>query len=380
MKMSIKTIITLTYFILLFFGLLFPFSFRLPFKDVPNGLQWVPGGVDFGRDGKLVSAHLPQEFFRDIAASSGMTLEIWMSPNPRKSNHSMAIISCISPVRWNPTRFRYNFALWKANSFMEIELRYRTNNDNLNQEFPIGNVFVEGLQHIVVTYNLLHLAAYVNGKKHYESKELSGVLDNWHTPAFLVIGNAATGNAPYNGRLHEIAIYKRAMTEGEILKKYHVHRNAGDEENGRQRETDDLLALYDFDIQRGTEFESIFGTVPNMNLDIPGRFRVWQKEFLSPYYISDFYDYFRNVIFNILAFIPFGFILQVRLSQRYNYWFAAIGIFLLGLFFPLLFEISQFFVESRFSTLTDVVNNAIGVLVGICMTATKYGRELQKVK
>jgi hypothetical protein len=110
MKMSKKTIIAFTYFILLFFGLLFPFSFRLPFQDVPNGLQWVPGGVEFGRGGKLVSAHLPQEFFRDIISASGMTLEIWMSPNPRKSNHFMAIISCVSPVRWNPTLFRYNFA------------------------------------------------------------------------------------------------------------------------------------------------------------------------------------------------------------------------------------------------------------------------------
>lgn len=380
MKMSKKTIIAFTYFILLFFGLLFPFSFRLPFQDVPNGLQWVPGGVEFGRGGKLVSAHLPQEFSRDIISASGMTLEIWMSPNPRKSNHFMAIISCVSPVRWNPTLFRYNFAVYKENSFMGIDFRYGTNNDNLYREFSIGDEFVEGLQHIVVTYDLLHLAAYVNGKKHYESKELSGVLDNWHTPAFLVIGNAATGKAPFNGRLHEIAIYKRAISEGEILKQYHAHRNAGDEENGRQRETDDLLALYDFDIQRGSEFESIFGTVPNMNLDIPDRFRVWQKQFLSPYYIADFYHYFTDAILNILAFIPFGFILQVRLSQRYNCWFAAIGIFLLGLFFPLLFEISQFFVESRISTLTDVVHNAIGVFVGICMTATKYGRELQKVK
>ena len=40
---------------------------------------------------------------------------------------------------------------------MGIDFRYGTNNDNLYREFSIGDEFVEGLQHIVVTYDLLHL-------------------------------------------------------------------------------------------------------------------------------------------------------------------------------------------------------------------------------
>jgi hypothetical protein len=170
------------------------------------------------------------------------------------------------------------------------------------------------------------------------------------------------------------------MREDEIRKKYHAYRGDGSEENGGQRKTDDLVALYDFDMQRGGEVMGISGTVPNMNLHIPYRFRVWQKPFLSPYYVTDFYDYFTNSILNILAFIPFGFILQVRLSRHYNGWFVAIGILLLGLSFSLVFEILQFFIQSRFSSLTDVVHNGAGVFVGICMTATKYCRELKKVK
>jgi hypothetical protein len=378
--MSKKTIISFTYFIILLLALLYPYSYRHPFKDVPNGLKRVPGAVEFDRGGVLTSADLPKEFFHEIAAASGMTLEIWMIPKSRKSNQGMAIVSCLSPVRWNPTLFRSNFAVYKADSYLNIDLRYRTNNKNVIREFHIGDVFVEGLHHIVATYDRLHLSVYVNGKKHYESQEITGVLDNWYRSAFLVIGNNAIGRAPYKGNLLEIGLYKRSMSEDEIREKYHAYRNGSDKEYGRQREKDDLLVLYDFDMQRGSEFKSLSGTLSNMNLVIPDRFRVWRKLFLSlPYYIFSFsYTNIIDTVLNIVAFIPFGFILQMRASQRYNPWFAANGILLFGLFCLLVVEIAQFFIESRYSTLTDVIHNCIGVFVGICicMTATRYGKKL----
>jgi VanZ family protein len=259
---------------------------------------------------------------------------------------------------------------------MSIDLRFSTNDKNFAREILVQDVFFQGLHYIVITFDQQQLAMYINGKKHYESQDLRGVLDNWYRPAFLLIGNGTTGRDPYNGKLHKIGIYKRALSEDEILDRHHAYRSDSGKEFDGQTADEDSLALYDFESRLGKEFESLSRTVTDINLVIPDSFRVWHKLLLNPYNTLSLSR--SNIIetaLNILMFIPFGFILKMRSPPSRNPWFVGIGILLLGLFCTILFEIAQFFVESRSSSLRDVTLNTIGVFVGMCIPATKYGRK-----
>lgn len=73
---------------------------------------------------------------------------------------------------------------------------------------------------------------------------------------------------------------------------------------------------------------------------------------------------FREVIYNVIAFIPFGLYLSI-LAQRWSFFQKLI--FCMGI--SLMFECMQYLVAIGASDITDIIANTFGGLIGILLFA-----------
>lgn len=65
-------------------------------------------------------------------------------------------------------------------------------------------------------------------------------------------------------------------------------------------------------------------------------------------------------VFNIILFIPFGFLLPTLWKKYHNLW----STFYYGLFFSFIIEFSQLFVRNRATDINDLIFNTLGTICG----------------
>lgn len=82
---------------------------------------------------------------------------------------------------------------------------------------------------------------------------------------------------------------------------------------------------------------------------------------LIPFYYSNgvvLFFYFKEVIENLLIFIPFGIYLKMLNKDNRK-------IFLSGCLFSIILEISQFILKLGVTDITDIITNSFGVAIGV---------------
>lgn len=91
---------------------------------------------------------------------------------------------------------------------------------------------------------------------------------------------------------------------------------------------------------------------------------VYQNYNLLPFsdWIYGYGNYRRETLYNILLFVPFGFIAQRVTRKPYK------TVLLYGALFSLTIEVSQLlFTTNRVCDITDFINNTLGTLFGILL-------------
>ncbi len=91
---------------------------------------------------------------------------------------------------------------------------------------------------------------------------------------------------------------------------------------------------------------------------------VYENFNLIPFsdWIYGYGSYRRETVYNLMLFVPFGFIAQRALKKPYKI------TLLYGALFSLTIEISQLlFTTNRICDITDLLNNTLGTLVGIIL-------------
>ena len=101
-------------------------------------------------------------------------------------------------------------------------------------------------------------------------------------------------------------------------------------------------------------------TISPFNFTIPQDFS--GKSILKGFrFGSNLKDYWHN----ILLFIPFGFSISIIVNNRQKlFWITIVYSLLAGLFLSISVEITQLFLPSRVSNLTDIIYNSLGGLSG----------------
>ncbi len=175
----------------------------------------------------------------------------------------------------------------------------------------------------------------------------------------LYLGNSPDGLWPWAGDILGLAVYGRALPASEVLASYEWWASSN---RIARPTTPGLMALYNFESRAGSWVPEVASGASN-SLFIPDHF-AFTKPALEP---VDFSMHDRgDLLLNVFGFVPFGFMFalwqwRVRRSSRWNLVVFAVvvgGLLSLGI------EWVQVYLPMRDSSLTDLLCNTLGTLLG----------------
>lgn len=360
---------TLLYAIFLVGVLLYPYTFRFPYRVEVNNVKWLSqtNGVEFQNVSSIHSSSPINNLYDALFSGNGLTVEAWLASKDHQKKEFPRIISFSSDPGF------CNFALVQQGR--DLIVRLRTTKTDLYGRNPgsvIKNIFKsDDPVHIVLT-NDFHLERiFVNGRLILQAPSPGGKFSNWEPSYPLVLGNVMTGERTWNGRLFLVAVYKRALSTDEVSKNYRAGKSfTSTEVTNDKRVMDELIALYLFNEGSGDIVRDKSGSGLAPDLLIPKELRLPRnnvyKTFLGNHFPLTLRDFKRDLIFNILAFVLFGFLLHRIVKRRFRPAIkTTIFVLIIGLLFLFTLESLQYFVEIRGSEIMDVISGTIGVGIGI---------------
>lgn len=176
---------------------------------VRNGKTFVSSSVLMASDGpatRVTSA---------LRKSNELTVEIWMTPFDLKQSGPARIVS----LSGDPSQ--RNFTLGQDKGRLEIRLRTSSTDSN-GQPSTLGpeNTLTTKLAHVVFTRAADGaVSLYQDGKK-IVSANVAGDFSNWSDDFRLSIANEITGDRPWLGDLHLVALYSRALSDAEVAQNF----------------------------------------------------------------------------------------------------------------------------------------------------------------
>lgn len=373
-------ILLLIYIFILGGFLLWPFDFIFKVK---NDAHWIGNskGIEFLKTGQVISNSPIQELFNHLVKGSGLTIELWLETGDLNQAGPARIIS------YSKNKELCNFILAQAGDKLIVELRTtKTSLSGTSPTLVIPDIFSSrSLKHMIIMYDLSEQRVYINGESKAQSNVLKGDFSNWDPSCELVIGNEATGDLPWKGKIYYVAIFDRSLTEQEIHQNYvtglQSKTNNGpsvfwkeDSKRDTRLKTKGLLLRYLFDERKGSVIYDSGSVLNPMNLYIP-KYIIHKKNSFFRFSIGSLLSRseFSDLILNVLIFIPLGILIHGMLRTRYGLALKiSLKALLAGGLFSLGVESLQHFSVTRDSSLIDVFTNMIGVAVGIVMDRCYY--------
>ena len=325
-----------------------------PFHAPKNHVEWLKerNGLAFYGSGIALSQGAFQRGDSDAGESISVWLEPWLHDGGR------TILSFNDSIR-PYTRF----ALRQEGNALTVRRR-----ETAADGSPFSDVIViENVLHpgqpifISVTLGERNTNVYVNGTL-VKPSPTAGTAPKSLTGQ-LLLADSATGHSIWPGKLFGLAIYKRELTAPQVLRSYqNWTKNPGSISQGT-----DLTALYRFNEGQGSLAHNEVN--PATSLSIPRRyFILYPKLLATP---QDEYeatwDYWHDILVNIAGFVPLGLWGIVYLSSVRPVAHPAALTVLIGFVTSLTIEVSQAFLPTRHSGMTDLITNTLGTVIGIYM-------------
>ena len=319
-----------------------------PFHAPLNQVSWLRGGgLNFHRNATVWSAGTfpvpsPQQ-------ETPCSLEIWLQPESTTSARTF--------LAFHTPGTHFRFLLRQLNRDLILEA---ATGEQLSgsQGAVIGNAF-EGGRPVFLTITAgTHLDAYWNGVRATPFQQFG--VSTANLAGELILGTDPEDASNWSGQMKGLAFYRREFSPAEVAQHYERWM-AGAPEVDRQ-----TIALYRFREGAG---DAVHNEVRGgIDLAIPVRFRIWDKLFLQrpwdefrPGYIG----YWRDVTINIVGFMPFGFAFYAWFGMAQMFRKRAGVTILCGTLVSLTIEVSQYFLPTRNSGMTDLVTNTLGTALGV---------------
>ena len=178
----------------------------------PSAVAWIQGGgLSIVSPTIVQSPANATKITRAITATGQMTIEAWIKPDNAEQAGPARIIT----LSGDP--YSRNFTL--GQDLAAYDVRCRTTDTSSN---GIPSVSIQGpaenrLAHVVYTRDAQGLAnIYIDGTLAV-SQTVTGDVSNWQDFAFA-LANELTGDRPWLGEYHMVALFDRALTAEEVLK------------------------------------------------------------------------------------------------------------------------------------------------------------------
>ncbi|HEX30675.1 TPA: hypothetical protein ENG04_11400 [Candidatus Poribacteria bacterium] len=190
-----------------------PLNLRI--KD-PKAIRWIKGdnGVEFVKSSMIISEGGAEKLLRKLRSTGKLSIEVWVQPaNLRQTGPSRIVSMSKDPLN-------RDFTLGQIKSDIAYRLRTtKTNPNGIPELDTTSRVLDGGVVHLVATYDGRVKHLYVNGVRHPESQRMSGDFRKWNSFP-LIIGNEATGDRTWLGKVFLVAIYDRPLRPDEVMRNY----------------------------------------------------------------------------------------------------------------------------------------------------------------
>jgi hypothetical protein len=229
-------------------------------------------------------------------------------------------------------------------------------------DFEIDKVLrVKQLVLVTISSGQQGTAVFINGKLVKSTPHFAIHLTDLYRN--IVLGTSPSNFQVWHGQIRGLAIYDSPISQAQAAEHYSDWSGATAWQDAPTGAAEHLLARYDFRERSGSVIRSQVGGPP---LTIPPYFSVPHKPLLaSPIEEFDWTRSWRvDVIANIIGFMPFGFVLCGFFALSRPRGQAILISALVGGLLSLFVETLQYYIPQRDSSLTDVMSNTTGTLLG----------------
>ncbi len=255
--------------------------------------------------------------------------------------------------------------------FDDLVVRIRTGKDQKSREMHVAGLFGgsnEERFQLAIVYNGEEASLYLDGKKK-ASHRIGAITDSsWDASFPLVLGSRADGKLPWKGIFYHLAVFDRVVSLDELKEPPTLFANSS------------TVLRYSFDEFNGTTINDQ-GAVPPAAITMPGNFIPYKRTILqSPrdYWPDAGRPYLRDIIANIIIYLPIGYLLSVWMARN-NQQLGAMAIPLIaGFGISLTIELLQAFLPTRNSSSVDLAMNTLGTYLGMYARHNRWAEKLLK--
>jgi mono/diheme cytochrome c family protein len=180
-----------------------------------NGVRWFQGTLVIDTSASIRSRQPARKIIDAVKKSQSLTIEGWVKPANNSQSGPARIVSLSSDTS------NRNFTLGQDHDLFDVRLRATSSDSNgLPSLSSPQHSLQTQLTHVVFTHDSSGVAVlFIDGKQVAEKKVL-GDFSNWDPNHRLVLANELTGDRPWLGELHLVAIFDRALSAEEVQQNY----------------------------------------------------------------------------------------------------------------------------------------------------------------
>ena len=186
-----------------------------------GNVTWNTGALTVNSSTVIQSSGPATKVINAVMQSNAITLEAWIQTN----NLSQSGPARVAGISGNPSNRNITLGqgLWGNQPLTVYDMRLRTRSTGHNGvpsvSTPAGSA-TTNLTHVVMTHAPDGTSTvYVNGvplASHNQGADMS----NWDTSFPMVLANEPTGDRPWLGTYHLVAVYSRALTSAEVQQNF----------------------------------------------------------------------------------------------------------------------------------------------------------------
>jgi VanZ like protein/concanavalin A-like lectin/glucanase superfamily protein len=339
-------------------ALLLMYATLWPFNPYPhNDVSWLPdaNGIRFGGSG-IVWSDAPLRPVSSAPSPDSCAIEIYLFPVT--SDDAGNFLTFSSEDNLDAVFLRQ----WRE-SLLIYESKPQNAPGPKLVDFEIDDALrVKQLAVVTISSGEQGTTVYVDGKLASSDPHFRIHLTDLYRK--VVLGTSPSNFEVWHGEIRGLAIYDREVSLAQAAAHHAEWTSSSSSPVVSAEDANHVLARYDFRERGGKIIRSEFGSPPP--LTIPAHFSVPHKPLLaSP--IDEFQwdaSWRRDVIENILGFMPFGFVLCGLFALSRPRGQAILMAMLVGGLLSLSVEFLQYYIPRRDSSLTDVISNTTGSLLG----------------
>ncbi|QDU47892.1 DUF1592 domain-containing protein [Gimesia panareensis] len=180
-----------------------------------SSVKWQNGTLSVQGSARIQSLEPATKIIKSLKRTNACTLEAWLKPANDRQTGPARILSLSD----NPSR--RNFTLGQDGRRYDVRLRTTSTSGNGIPSLTSPDRMAQTrLTHVVYTRDAGGRAQlYVDGKRQAE-KRIKGSFSRWDQTFKLSLANEGTGDRPWQGELHLMAVYSRALTQAEVNENY----------------------------------------------------------------------------------------------------------------------------------------------------------------